>query len=67
MNTMNRLYYFYSEECMPAQLEKYELGLCFVHSSIDKHKREDCVLYMGLQEEDSPEIDKHVFGVPLTL
>ncbi len=48
MNTMNRLYYLYDESCPKAQFEKRELGLCFVHSSIDKHKREDCVLYMGL-------------------
>lgn len=43
MNTMNRLYYFYSESCKMAHLYKNELGFGFMHSSIDKHKRENCV------------------------
>ncbi len=49
MNTKNRLYYFYSEKCMPAQLDERELGLYFMHPSIDKHKRGNCVLDIGLQ------------------
>ena len=49
MNTMNRLYSFYKECCQPAHLDEHELGLCFVHSSIDKHKRGNCVLYTCLQ------------------
>ena len=49
MNTMNRLFYFYSESCKMAHLYKNELGFGFMHSSIDKHKRGNCVIDTGLQ------------------
>ena len=38
MTTMNRLYCLYSESCLSAYLEESEMGLCFMHSSIDKQK-----------------------------
>ena len=44
MTTMNRLYSYYKEVSMPAQLVERELGLGIVYSSIDKHKRGNCVL-----------------------
>ncbi len=49
MTTMNRLYELYSESCLSAHLDKPELGLCVVHSSMDKHKRGNCVFDTGLQ------------------
>lgn len=49
MTTMNRLDYFYSESYQSAHLDKYELGLCAMRSSIDKHKRGNCVSDTGLQ------------------
>ena len=49
MTTMNRLYYLYSIKCLSAHLDERELGLCVMHSSIDKHKRGNCVFDTGLQ------------------
>ena len=49
MTTMNRLYSLYSERSMEARLEEKEMGFGFVYSSIDKQKREHCVLNTGLQ------------------
>ena len=49
MNTMNCLYTIYSEICHTAQFDKHELGLAFVYSSLDKHKRGNCVLDISLQ------------------
>ncbi len=49
MTTMNRLYCLYSESCLSAHLDIYELGFGFMHPSIDKHKRGNCVLDTGLQ------------------
>ena len=49
MTTMNRLYDFNSKSCLKAQLYERELGLDFMRSSIDKHKREHCVLDTTLQ------------------
>ena len=49
MTTMNRFYCSYSESCKMARLDKLELGFGFVHSSIDKHKRGNCVTLTGLQ------------------
>lgn len=43
MTTMNRLYCKYSESCHSAHLESRELGFALLHSSIDKHKRGNCV------------------------
>ena len=42
MTTMNRLYCSYRESYL-AYLEESEMGLCFMHSSIDKQKRGNCV------------------------
>ena len=44
MNTMNCLYNIYSESFHSAQFDKHELGLDFIYSSLDKHKRGNCVL-----------------------
>ena len=49
MTTMNRWYCLYSESCKPAHLDERELGFSFMHSSIDKHKRGNCVIDTGLQ------------------
>ena len=49
MNTMNCLYTIYSEICHTAQFDKHELGLAFVYSFLDKHKRGNCVLDISLQ------------------
>ena len=49
MTTMNRWYCPYSESCLSAHLDERELGLDFMHSSIDKHKRRNCVTCTGLQ------------------
>lgn len=43
MTTMNRLYEQYNSVCEYAHLESHELGLYFVHPSIDKHERGNCV------------------------
>lgn len=43
MTTMNRWYCLYSESNPSAHLAKPELGLCVIHSSMDKHKRGNCV------------------------
>jgi len=48
MTTMNRLYSLYSERSMEARLEEKEMGFGFVYSSIDKQKRGNCVLDIGL-------------------
>ena len=42
MAALNRIYSFYSE-CLKAQLDERELGLCFMHSSMDKLIRGNCV------------------------
>ena len=44
MSTMNRLYVQYNSERKFAHLESHELGLYFVHPSIDKHERGNCVI-----------------------
>ena len=49
MTTMNRIYCLYSESYKPAHLDERELGFAFMHSSIDKHKRGNCVTCTGLQ------------------
>lgn len=49
MTTMNRFYCLYSESCKSAHLDERELGFGFMHSSIDKHKRGNCVFDTGLQ------------------
>jgi len=49
MTTMNRLYSLYSERSVEARLEEKEMGFSFVYASIDKQKREHCVLNTGLQ------------------
>lgn len=49
MTTMNRIYCLYSESYKLAHLDERELGFSFMHSSIDKHKRGNCVTDTGLQ------------------
>ena len=49
MTTMNRFNYLYSECSKCAHLDERELGFGFMHSSIDKHKRGNCVIDTGLQ------------------
>lgn len=49
MTAMNRLYDSYRQDCLSAHLDKYELGFDFAYSSIDKHKREHCVIDITLQ------------------
>ena len=49
MTTMNRWYCLYSESCKSTHLDERELGFGFMHSSIDKHKRGNCVIDTGLQ------------------
>lgn len=49
MTTMNRWYCLYSESCKSAHLDERELGFGFMNSSIDKHKRGNCVIDTGLQ------------------
>ena len=44
MRAMNKLYAIYNNIVKSAHLDKAELGVCFVHSSLDKHRREDFVL-----------------------
>ena len=44
MTTMNRLYCLYSEKSsLLAHLDESELGFDFMHSSIDKQKRGNCL------------------------
>ena len=47
MTTMNRIYCLYSERSLKAQFDERDLGFAFMHSSIDKHIREKCVLDTG--------------------
>lgn len=49
MTTMNRWYCLYSESDLSAHLGERELGFSFMHSSIDKHKRGNCVFDTELQ------------------
>lgn len=49
MTTINRFGKLYSECRLNALLDERELGLCVMHSSIDKHKRGYCVLDVVLQ------------------
>ena len=49
MTTMNRWYCLYSESDLSAHLAERELGFSLMHSSIDKHKRGNCVIDTGLQ------------------
>ena len=49
MTTMNRWYCHYSESYKSAHLDERELGFDFIYSSIDKHKRGNCVFDTGLQ------------------
>ena len=48
MAALNRIYSFYSE-CPKAQLDERELGLCFMHSSMDKLIRGNDVYDKGLR------------------
>lgn len=49
MITMNRWYFIYSKSYKSAQRSEYKLGFGFMHSSIDKYKRGNCVNDTGLQ------------------
>ena len=49
MTAMNRLFYFYSDRNLSAQLDERELGFDFMYLSIDKQKRGNCVTYIGKQ------------------
>ena len=49
MTAMNRFSYLYSPSCKLAQSEERGVGLCGILSSIDKHKRENCVMAVELQ------------------
>ena len=49
MTTRNRFDKLYSERSLNALLDERELGLCVMHSSIDKQKRGNCVLDAVLQ------------------
>ena len=44
MATMNRYFYNYSERYAAAHLNECEWGVSFVYSSIDKHKRGNCIV-----------------------
>lgn len=44
MTTMNRLYAIYKDIRKSAHLDKYELGMKFMYTSLDKHRRGNCVL-----------------------
>ena len=48
MAALNRIYSFYSEY-LKAQLDERELGLCFMHSSMDKLIRGNDVYEKGLR------------------
>ena len=49
MTAMNRFSYLYKESCPAAHLDEREMGVGFVYSSIDKHKRRNCVLEIRTQ------------------
>ena len=49
MTTMNRFSKLYSERSLSALLAERKLGFSVMHSSIDKQKRENCVLDAVLQ------------------
>jgi len=44
MTTMNRFSRLYSERSLYAHLAERKLGFSVMRSSVDKHKRENCVL-----------------------
>lgn len=48
MTTMNRIYCIYKESYQSAHLEKVELGLSVIPSSVDKHIRRHCIIDAGL-------------------
>lgn len=43
MMTMNRIFNLYDDSNKLALLDEYELGFGFIHSSLDKHIRGNCV------------------------
>ena len=47
MNAMNRFYNEYSANYVQANLESLESGSHYVHASLDKYGRENCVLDTG--------------------
>lgn len=49
MTTMDRFYCLYSERSLKAHLEERELGFGFMHPSIDKHRRGNCIIDVILQ------------------
>ena len=49
MTAMNRFSKLYNECCLCAHLAERKLGLCVMRSSVDNHKRGNCVLDVELQ------------------
>lgn len=49
MIAMNRMSYLDKLSTPAAHLDEREMGVSFVYSSIDKHKRRNCVLELGVQ------------------
>ena len=49
MTAMNRFSYLDKVSYPAAHLDEREMGVGFVYSSIDKHKRGNCVIDTGLQ------------------
>ncbi len=43
MTAMDRFYWLNSESSKLANFDEHELGVGFMHLSIDKHKRGNCV------------------------
>ena len=49
MIAMNRMSYLDKLSTPTAHLDEREMGVSFVYSSIDKHKRRNCVFELGVQ------------------
>lgn len=49
MTAMNRLYRLHIEKQLFAQADERGMGNSFMCSTLDKHKRENCVLVRELQ------------------
>jgi len=49
MIAMNRMSYLDKLSTSAAHLDEREMGVGFVYSSIDKHKRRNCVFELGVQ------------------
>lgn len=49
MTAMNRFSYLDKVSYPAAHLDEREMGVSFVYSSVDKHKRRNCVLELGVQ------------------